>query len=116
MDVKKLKETMWLEVQPRDEKVGVLKFKIRPMPLDFSVKLEDRENSEEVIDLVGELIEDWNLEDGGEKLPCTPENKKKYLRFVTRIKAKTLEDEPKVVLVGRRIVDFARDVENFLGN
>lgn len=73
--------SMWLEMKPEklDES---FKIKLEANSLDELVRISNEaveKAKENNLDEFFDSVVDWNLKEGGERLPCTRENKEKYL-------------------------------------
>jgi len=112
MEVKKIDCGAWLELCPVDEKIGPVKFLVKPIPSDFTIPTET--DNQTWIKTIGSFIIDWNLTSDGVAVPCSDENKAKYLGYLIRLLVKTDKEEPEVA-VGPIMV-FASNVDNFLKN
>ncbi len=112
MDVSKFQlEGEWLELEVESKNVdGPLRFKIKPLSSDEQIDLAEagEGNIKDFLKQVNELVLDWDLEDGKEKLICDDENKEKYLPYLIGMKIKPEEDETPVEhsIYRRRIEDF----------
>jgi hypothetical protein len=74
---------------------------------------------------VSDAIRGWDLMDGGMPLPCTQENKDKYLPLLFGLKTKRPEvvvdgevipTDPVALVLVRVLAEFAGNPENFLKN
>ena len=75
--------SMWLEMKfkgldkPLRIKIGASSF----VDIDRRLNEAIERGGEDKLDDFFEMVVDWNLKKGGKKLPCTKENKEKYLKF-----------------------------------
>jgi len=98
MDVKKLQlGGEWLEIEAENEKIGLLRFKVLPSSIrdQFSYLKAFIGDHEKIIEEITKLVIEWNLEEDGEPLPCTDENKKIYIPHLIGVFIKKEEAEQK---------------------
>ena len=118
MDVTKLQMGgEWLEVEAENEKIGQLRFKVRPSSTKEQIQyakaiVEDREK---IIDEISKLVIDWSLEQDGEPLPCTDENKALYMPHLIGVSVK-VEGPAENQSVGSQIILFSNEFGNFVKN
>lgn len=101
------KEGEWLELDAVSEKIGTMKFKVRPITTDIRL-------SEEVEESFVKILVDWDFVENGEELPCNEENIRRCMPFVSIVEVKT--DEERSTYVGIEILKFAQNVDNFVKN
>jgi len=118
MDVTKLQlGGEWLELEAENEKIGQLRFKIRPSSTKEQfqyarVLMEDREK---IMDEISNLVIEWSLEKDGEPLSCTDENKAAYMPYLIGVEVKVGgPDENQSV--GSQIILFSKELGNFVKN
>ena len=111
MDISKLDCGAWLTLQAVDEKVGEVRLKLTPMPSDF--QFPEMTDNKAAIDVIAKFVIDWNLDSEGVAVPCTDENKAKYLEYLIRLEVK---GEPEKEFAVTPIMRFVADVSNFLKN
>ncbi len=65
-----------------------------------------------------EAVQGWDLTEKGEPLECNEANKEKHLPFILglRVKGKANPENPFANVLGRALLEFAADSENFLKN
>jgi len=100
-------EGEWLELDAVSEKIGKMRFRIRPITTD--VRLGDDLNEGFV-----KILEDWDIAEGEEKLICNEENIKRCMPFISVVEVKSEGD--RVTYVGIEIIKFAQNVDNFVKN
>lgn len=106
MNIKKLVEGEWLELQPEDERVGVLRLRVRPLSMDLAAT--ELTGVPQMIALLEGLVMDWNLEQDLQIIPCTPETRAAYLPSLYLLKVKDGG------FVGNETLAFCQQIGNFL--
>jgi len=94
----------------------VVKFRVRPTSgmSGLNVKANDRGLSSTFCEMVIDAIQDWDLADAGEPIPCDSAMKQKHAIYLRCLLGARLKDEGK--LLGIELALFAGDTENFLKN
>lgn len=100
-------EGEWLELDAVSKKIGIMKFKVRPITTD--IRLTD-----ELEESFVKILIDWDFVEDGKKLPCNEKNIKRCMPFVSVVEVKTEGD--KATYVGIEIIRFAQNVDNFVKN
>lgn len=89
----------------------ILKLRVKPINgmVGSDVPDENMKLSAVLIEMVIDAIQEWDIADAGESIPCTDKNKRLHLPFLLgrRIKGKDR-------MLGFEILDYAGDVENFI--
>jgi hypothetical protein len=111
MEISKIDCGAWLTLQAVDEKVGEVRLKLMPMASDFT--FPEMTDNKAAIGVIARFVIDWNLESDGVAVPCTDENKAKYLEYLIRLEVKGETEKEFAVLP---IMRFVADVSNFLKN
>ena len=113
MEIGKIDGGAWLALCPVDEKIGEVRLKILPTPTDF--QFPENADIKIAVDITSRFVVDWNLETDGVAVPCNDDTKAKYLAYLIRTEVKPVEGtEPELIVL--RIMRFAADINNFLGN
>ena len=137
MDISKFQlggEWLELKVKHQDGEMP-LKLLVKPLSAPEQMDLGElaRKNTKKFIAKTDDLVLDWDLTEEGERFPCTPENKKKvlpYLTFMSLIEDEEPQDveekkdeepqdvEPKKAArtVGIAVIEFAQNFDNFIKN
>jgi hypothetical protein len=114
-----------LDVKPEILDPPKIRIKVSHLSID---EIQDHFGQKKVSAAMREMIADaiveWDLQLEGVDLPCTAENKKKYLRFLVGLRVKSMNgkevayDQGKILdgLFGLSVLSFAGDPENFLKN
>jgi len=115
-NLKPLSEWLTFELETDILDPPVVKFKVRPITGMAGLNIEegDRSRSSTFIEMVLDAIQEWDLADNGEPIPCTEETKQihaTYLRCLLGTKLKN-----KKGLLGLELAVYAADAENFLKN
>ena len=117
MDVTKLQvDGEWLELETENEDFGILKVKVVPHQYGGLTRMAIKED---MIELLAQLVIDWDLESGKKKIEPTRENKIKYLSILAGWKIKNPRYGQKGSIfenVGTEIIAFAQDIKNFTKN
>ena len=115
MDIRKLRATAEISFQLNVPEPVELKFVVRPIAFDRVRALGGvGDITETERKLVSEAIVDWNLEEDGQAIPCTEENKEKYLDFLFRLRVDVdAEKNPIGATILDRIFEFASEQKNF---
>ena len=106
----------WLELETEHEDFGILKVKVIPRQYSGLIKMV---LNDDMIEMLANLIVDWNLESEGKKIELTHENKIKYLSILAGWKIKNPRFGKKGQIfenVGTEIIAFAQDIKNFTKN
>ena len=90
------------------ERIGLL---ARPTE-DFDV-FTKKQPVEKSLDFMMGLITDWDLESDEKPIPCNQKTKEQYIEYLLILPVK---DGEETVNLGRKIVQFARDINNFTKN
>jgi hypothetical protein len=113
MEIGKLDCGAWLVLQPVNEKIGEIRLKILPKPVDFL--WPEQADIKTAAGFIARLIAGWNLETDGVAVPCNDETKAKYLPNLIIVEVQAADGkEPELLMVP--IGRFAADINNFLGN
>jgi len=113
MEIGKICGGAWLVVQPVNEKIGELRLKVLPRPVDFL--WPENIDVNKAAEILGPIIIDWNCEMDGVAIPCNDETKKQYLAQLILIDVLAPDGkEPELLMIP--IGRFAADINNFLGN
>jgi len=117
MDVTKLQvDGEWLELETDNEDFGTLRVKIVPHQYGGLMRMVLKED---MVELLAQLVIDWDLESDGKKVELTRENKIKYLSILAGWKIKNPQYALKGAIfenVGSEIIAFAQDIKNFTKN
>ena len=118
-NIKNLKPlSEWLEYELETDILDppVVKFKVRPISGMAGLNIEeaDRSRSSAFIEMVLDAIQEWDLAEAGEPIPCTKETKQKHATYLRCLLGKKLKDRPG--LLGIELAGYAADAENFLKN
>ena len=134
MDIKKLQPeadvAYWLDTT--GEPISIT-FKVGFIPLDavqdYINESRDGTRPPRISDVirraVADAIHDWDLTEDGKPLPCTQENKDKYLPLLFGLKIKqpeavvdgeTVPTDPVALVLVRALAEFAGNSEYFLKN
>ena len=135
MDVSSFQlEGEWLELEVESEKgERSLRFKIKPLSAKDQLDLGDiaRKDVKDLLSYVSGIVIDWDLTEGGKKLPCTDKAKEKYLPYLIGMTIKKKEEEKRREegevstdkgpgeirsFVGLEILSFAQNFDNFIKN
>lgn len=122
MDVSKLHlDGEWIEIEAESERIGKLRFKLKPLSTDEQIDLAEvgTKNVKNFFKKINNLIIDWNLTDGDKPVPCTEENKRKYMPHLIPLRVKTgadKEEGPEMSILGVKLIEFAQNIENFIKN
>lgn len=82
-----------------------------------SGELESLRLSRIIQGVLVDAVEGWDLTIGGEPVPCTKENKRKYFPRILGAKLAGRKDDVTIdAFLGGALVNFAGDPENFLKN
>ncbi len=126
MDIKGIKPTASVTYEVAGK--GPLTLEVEFIPLDavpdYFPPAEEMKKSKRVkfAPVVRALLIDaivgWDLTEDGKPLPCDDETKAKYLPVILgfHVKGKSDPDNPLANVLGRRLLEFAGDPENFLKN
>jgi hypothetical protein len=117
-DVSQYKQGQWLKLDI-EGKPEPLELKLKWMPLRkataFSaIDTETEKGISTGLVMLADLIEDWNITDNGKKVDPSPENKMEVLEFIINLMVIKEDEEKKSV--GRSIIAFAGDANNFTKN
>lgn len=117
-NIVKIKDSVWAEFELDTDilEPPVLKLRIKYIDINERVKFIDvdfQKPNEKAIRFLYEkaieLVEDWDLSEDGKKIPCTKENKEKYMRYLVDL---NLKDKKDYTLL-RAIIEFASDISNY---
>jgi len=97
----------WQELEAVSEKIGKMKFRVRPVTTDIRLSNELEEN-------FVKILADWDFVKGEKKLPCNEVNIRKYMPLISMVEVKTEGDKP--TYVGIEIIRFAQNIDNFVKN
>jgi hypothetical protein len=111
MEISKIDCGAWLTLQAVDERVGEVRLKLMAVPSEF--EFPELMDNKTVIEFLAKFIIDWNLESEGVAVPCTDENKAKYVGYLLRLEVK---GDPEKEIAVLPIMRFVADVSNFLKN
>jgi hypothetical protein len=112
MEVKEIKPSA--EVAYQIDSDQEVKLTVRYMGLDEAIdfihKGENPKPSEMNREMLISSVLGWDLTKDGQPVPCTDENKRKYLPFI--LGRKTMDGS----VIAWELLAFVRDEANFLGN
>jgi len=104
----------WLELEIDSDKIDKLRFKVRPISAHDEVQAVEsgRNIIRNVYKTIVDIVIDWDMTDGDEPYPCTPEHKEELMPFLVNFPVKGKKDS----VVGGAILEFAKNTSNFLKN
>jgi len=109
MDVRKIRATADLTIEIDADFPLTVTFTLKPLMPELAADAKSEKNSEILKQLALEAIVDWDLKNDGENIPCTEENKLKYLPdAIFRWKVKNEN-----ISVMMKIIEFAGNSKNF---
>src|SRR4030042_2235499 len=103
LDVSKFQlDGEWLELRIKSkEGEKTLRIKLKPLSTEDQLDMAEvgGKDIKECFVNIKDVVLDWDLKTGEEALPCTDENKKKYLPFLITLKlAEDTENSPKSIV------------------
>ena len=122
LDVSKFQlDGEWLELRIKSkEGEKTLRIKLKPLSTEDQLDMAEvgGKDIKEFFVNIKDVVLDWDLKTGEEALPCTDENKKKYLPFLITLKLAedTEKEEGAKSIVGYKIMEFAQNFDNFIKN
>jgi len=114
VEVKDIKPTAEVSFDLAGDPVQTVRLTVRYVGLDESIDFVQRDKSPKPSEMNREMlfaaVQGWDLTKDGQPLPCSDENRRKYLPYI--LGRKTVSGE----VVAWEVLAFVRDEANFLGN
>jgi len=113
-----ISDVVWTEFELETDVLEPPRIKLRIKYMDINeraklMNIDFRVPNEQTIRFLFEksieLIQDWDLSKDGQKIPCTKENKKKYMRYLCDLSIKDTKD----MTLLRAIIEFASEISNY---
>lgn len=115
MEIRKLRAEAEISFTLNTPEPTELRFVVRPIAFDRIRSMGAVDDMAEVERrLVKDAVVGWNLEENGQPIPCTEENKEKFLEFLFRLRVEEdTEKNPIGVTILDKLFEFASEQKNF---
>lgn len=107
----------WISIEVKSDRI-LEPFRFKVQPITESMFRGQSKSPEGPLELAMAMVVDWEFALGEEPLPCTMENKQKYLPRFGSYLVKSVNGEPAVrdMTLAAAIMEFSGNPDNFLKN